>query len=364
MKFNKQCLIIYSELNLFDPNRAGGIDHLLANIRGYNDNGYRCITIGSLNWRIIYRDKNNIYLNIFVNISKNKIPLNSISLGLQNYVLNIIKINLKKQIIIVYKNLVKLIVRFFKASIVHERATSKYDFYSLSNSNCKYVYEINDFQYSDLALQNSDLALVTNKEYYPLGPTYYSHPWPVNIHEPQLNSIRKIRKIVYMGSLIGLHSLDLMTTILEELNKYESWEVHVYGPPQKYRIIKNLKYFKYKGYVESEKISPTLSKYMFGFALYSISKDKNRLNVGSPSKTIHYLMNGVVSITNLINDSKLEKICGQNIINLNNHSIEDVVSKILSIHMHYQGLKINTKWIANKYHPNNYYSQMLKMIDR
>ena len=365
MKSSKQCLIVYPELNLFDPNRAGGIDHLLANIRGYNYHGYRCIIICSINWRIIYRDKNNnLYINVISNISKTEVPSKIAFSNIFTYIVNYLKYILKKNMIIAYSIFAKLIVKLVKPVIVHERSTNKFNFHSLSKLQLKYVYEINDYQYRDMPLFNSDIVLVTKKQYYPVGPKYYSRPWPVNIKGPKLNVARFDRKIVYMGSLIELHSLNLMKIILEELNKKEPWEVHVYGPPKKAHSIKHMKYFRYRGYVKSENISLTLSSYMFGFSLYAKNRDMNRLNVGSPSKNIQYLMSGVVPITNLINDKELENIYGRHIINIDQYSIKGVVSKVLSIQKNYRELSIDTEWIVKKYHPENYYSKLLKMIDQ
>jgi hypothetical protein len=359
---SKKVLIFYSEINMYEQTRAGGLEHLLANITGYTQNGYKIFVVGSYNKKLIEKDKNgNIYFNIIYTPQRKSISLKNNS---ENNNANIqvkvfgIKQGIKILIDSIYQFIVFLLVFFLNINIFHERSTKRFKKLWLIKkifSNKKYFYEMNDELFNHKSLSFSDINLVVDDEFFPKGYKYFSSPWPVNFQNPQVNIDRYDNRVVYLGSIMNWHGFDKMIEIVKSLGG--KWKIDVYGPDIANDVLSELDdRIVFKGFLENGNISKVLSKYKFGFAIYNNIYGDDRNKVGSPMKVAHYLHNNVIPITNMVNDEKLQE--EYNIIDINHMTIEN----ILRSNQDYNFSNFSSKYLDSVYNPKNYISKILRGV--
>lgn len=364
----KRVLIVYPGINLHNERQSGGMDHLLANVSGYTSNNYRVFIICAYNKKIIEKDLfGNIYFNILYSRSAdaglfnipNQIKQNQKSTFFINYA--------RKFIDSIYQLFIFIFIFLLNINIVHERSTKRFTRlrYIKNFRKCiKYVYEINDETYDYMSLMRADLTLVIDSNYYPNSNNYFVSPWPVSfnqINTEKLNMNREDKTIVYLGSAMAWHNFDYMFKIVNSLG--DDWKIDVYGPTSTAELIS--KYddkLSFKGFVDPKNIHLVLSKYKFGFSLYNDSFGLNRNKVGSPMKVIHYLLNGVIPIVNIVNDQNLKFF---NLFDITDKNMDEIVQWINEMNIKYDhNMNIDMQPLIDRYSSKNYYANVLKILYR
>ena len=206
------------------------------------------------------------------------------------------------------------------------------------------------------------MTLVVDKQYYPSSGNYFVSPWPVSFQIANLpdNSKKKYR-IVYLGSALAWHDFEYMVRIVNTLG--DQWKIDVYAPEESRDIVE--KYSKklcFCGFVSNDNISKELSKYKFGFALYAHNYGSKRNKVGSPMKVIHYLINDVIPIVNIVSDKNLKNKF-PNIIDTSNMDVTDIVKEINLLRSnHEETSEHNKQYLVDMYSPENYYKKVLGIL--
>ncbi len=349
---NKSCLIIYPILNIYSKKQAGGVAHLLANVKGYNENDIKCISLCSFNFKMIVKKGNNIYLNIVVPCTNKSFDLkNPIQIG-------------KRFFGSFYELIIQFIIFLSKPNIIHERANNRLSLISKLKGSYKKIYEINDLYYTDINLTSANLNLVIDKNIYPKGHSYFERTWPVDFKFSQQKKDGYQNKIIYVGSGMYWHDFDKMNRILKYLNKKDSnWSLDVYGPKTIKSILPKEDYIFYKGFLDRNKFNETIRNYNFGFAIYNNNYGSDRNMVGSPMKILDYLASNIKPITNILSmDLRLK--FKDSIISINGFDEETIANNLIKVKDLNIDFENNSRVLDNNFSPKAYINDMLKELEK